>query len=322
MIKKILWYYCKMFNYLDDFLEVLVVEKSASSHTVDAYRRDIMGYLQYLKQKNIELSTNNKDDFEDYIKQNFSDAQARTVSRKISANRQFYQFLVLEGILESNPLLRTKFPKRNSLVPKSLSSSQLEQIFKTLAQDNSNAGIRLFCIVELLYSTGLRISELIALKLDDLTRNRDVESGICEHLLIRGKGGRDRIIILNPSACKILEHYLKVRHQFVPEAKMQDAIWLFPSVGKSGKMTHISRQRVGQMLKDLAIRANLDPALLSPHKIRHTFASHMIQNGANVRFVQELLGHADISSTQIYTKILNTQAKNLVLEKHPMAVDD
>lgn len=309
-------------NYLNHFLEVMVVENSASKNTIDAYRRDVSGYLQYLAQNNIELATSNKDAFEQYVQKHLESFSARTVSRKISANRQFYQFLVAEGIMETNPLLYTKFPRKGLLLPKSLSHIQLKKLFTTLKTDDSIQSLRLRCIVEMLYSTGLRVSELIALRITDFNRHRDSTADLCEHLIIRGKGGKERIIILNPSACRNLEEYLKIRHLFVPEAKMEEAVWLFPSISKSGRITYISRQRVGQMLKELAIKANLNPELLSPHKLRHTFASHMIQNGADVRFVQELLGHADISSTQIYAKVLSSQAKELVLTKHPMALDD
>lgn len=309
-----------MLNHLEHFLEVMAVEKYSSKNTVDAYRKDVGDYLKYLSKNCIELSESNGDAFENYIKNCLSDLSERTLSRKISANRQFYQFLVLEQIIKNNPLLNIKFPRKSKLLPKSLSKEQMDKLFSSLSQDKSNYGKRLHCMFELLYSTGLRVSELIKLRAASFIRYKD-DNSLCEHLIIRGKGQKERMIILNPSALKALEDYFQIRYFFIPEAKKQKAVWLFPSMSKDGDLCHMSRQRIGQMFKKAACDAGIDPAILSPHKIRHTFASHMLQNGADVRFVQELLGHSDISSTQIYTKTLRSQAKKLVLEKHPFAID-
>lgn len=306
---------------LEYFLEMMMVERAASTNTVTAYRTDIGNYLQWLIGEDHPISVNDNAKFLDYITNQLSEYSARTVSRKISAIKQFYQFLVDDGALDSNPVLKVPFPKRERLLPKSLSSNQLEKLFKTAKADDSAEGIRLYSILELLYSTGLRISELVALKTTDLSRYHD-DGSLCGHTVIKGKGDKERVIILNEDACNALEAYLQIRNHFIPEAKRDSVTWLFASRSKGGASTPISRQRIGQLLKSLASKAGIDPALLSPHKIRHTFASHMVQNGANIRFVQELMGHADISSTQIYTKVENKEAEDLVLRKHPMAAGD
>ncbi len=309
-------------NHLENFLEMLAAERAAAGNTIISYRKDIQDYLAYLVRYNVVISEENKAIFQQYV-QHLASAcglSAKSIARKISSVRQFYQFLVLEEHLPLNPILRVTLPKRGRDLPKSLAVTEIEQLLQCAAQDKqSKEGIRLYAMLEILYSTGLRISELVTLKLSDLQKHIPSNT-LCEYIVVKGKGGKERLVVLNQNAAQAMETYLKVRQKFFPVIKESD--WLFPSPNKQGKVSFITRQRFGQLLKDLAIKAGIDPSKVSAHKVRHTFASHMLQNGANLRLVQELLGHSDISTTQVYTKVLDSAAKNLVLDQHPLVDHD
>jgi integrase/recombinase XerD len=301
--------------HLEHFLEMMAAERSASNNTLESYRRDLSSFLIYANQKKIELNQVSFDFLNSYLSS--MDFSNTTIARRVSSLRQFFAFLTSEEIIPHNPALKLEFPKKPKHLPKALSQAEIDGLFKAI-DANDNEGIRLTAMLEVLYSTGMRITELVSLKMKALqisSHNQGKQVG--EYLLIKGKGGKERIVLLSKPAIDALEAYLKIRNNFI--GKKQTSEWLFPSFNQQQQISHLTRQRFGQLLKDLAIKANIDPKKVSPHKIRHSFATHMLSNGANLRVVQELLGHSDISSTQIYTKVLSEDAQNLVIKKHPLS---
>jgi integrase/recombinase XerD len=229
-----------------------------------------------------------------------------TRARKLSALRQYFRFLFTEGMRKSDPTAGMEGPKQATPLPKTLSTQEVDSLLTSAAEHKTRpGGLRLRCLLELLYATGMRVSELVGLP-------RSVLRGDERLLLITGKGGRERVLPLNNTAREAIDDYL----QATPEnAKSK---WLFPSRGASG---HLTRQRFGQELKQLAAVANIAPAKVSPHVLRHAFASHLLERGADLRVVQQLLGHADISTTQIYTHVLGERLAQLVQEHHPLAME-
>ncbi|WHA05259.1 tyrosine recombinase [Candidatus Bandiella numerosa] len=305
-----------MMNYMEYFFEMLIAERGATENTILSYKKDIKDLFDYLALNHIELEKVTSSVVKDFIvelsKKNLG---AKTIGRKISALRQFFSFLVSDGIFKENPTLNIIMPKRPESIPKALSKNMLSHLIETASNDVTKEGLRDYAMLEILYSTGMRISELVALEMKSLEGfSNDSEINL---LIVKGKGQKERAVILNQKACKALKNYLNIRGKFLSTGTK--ANWVFPSISKNKKIVHISRQRFGQILKEIAIKSNIDPSIISPHKIRHSFATHMLDNGANLRIVQELLGHSDISSTQIYTKVSDSKAKKLLLDKHPLS---
>ena len=305
-----------MMNYMEYFFEMLIAERGATENTILSYKKDIKDLFDYLALNHIELEKVTSSVVKDFIvelsKKNLG---AKTIGRKISALRQFFSFLVSDGIFKENPTLNIIMPKRPESIPKALSKNMLSHLIETASNDVTKEGLRDYAMLEILYSTGMRISELVALEMKSLEGfSNDSEINL---LIVKGKGQKERAVILNQKACKALKNYLNIRGKFLSTGTK--ANWVFPSILKNKKIVHISRQRFGQILKEIAIKSNIDPSIISPHKIRHSFATHMLDNGANLRIVQELLGHSDISSTQIYTKVSDSKAKKLLLDKHPLS---
>ena len=305
---------------LENFLEMLAAERSASYNTLYAYKNDIETFLRYISSKNYKIEELTISDIENYLasiklQNNFS---PKTISRKISSIRQFFSFLLSEGLISKNITRDIAMPKKPADLPKAMSRDEIESLLNYANSIKTPEGFRDAAILELLYATGTRITELLTLKL------QSIHHGHCQnentyYILIKGKGGKERIVLIDEIAIRSLSQYLTVRDKFIKKGQKTD--WLFPSVNKKGKIDHLTRQRFGQILKEVALNGGLNPKNISPHKIRHSFATHMLQNGANLRVVQELLGHSDISSTQIYTKITNEHANKTLLSKHPLALE-
>jgi len=232
----------------------------------------------------------------------------RTSSRRLSALRQYFGFLVQEGIRTDNPTIKIDRPKLGRPLPKYLTEFEVDALLTAARLQRGRHGRRLTLIVELLYATGLRISELVTLPAS-AAKAQDA-------LIIYGKGGKERLVPLGRQAISAMQSYEKDRNSFY--MSQGDSPWLFPSRGKGG---HISRRRVGQMLDELAVEAGIEVQKVSPHVLRHAFATHLLHNGADLRTVQELLGHEDLSTTEIYTHILDERMKSLVLQKHPLAIE-
>jgi len=297
------------------FLDMLMAERGAAAHTIDAYTRDISDFLAFLAAKKSSAAKASADDVRAYLESLAGRGLAPTSrARKLSAIRQFFRFLLGEGLRADDPTSAIDSPKLGRPLPKILSLSEVETLIETakLACDTSAEGaprrraLRLYGLLETLYASGLRVSELIALPRNVLAADDRV-------LTITGKGGRERLVPLNEAARGALAAHLVVLEG---DEGLAASSWLFPT--GDGRQ-HITRQRLGQELKGLALAANLDPARVSPHVLRHAFASHLLERGADLRTVQQLLGHADISTTQIYTHVIEERLRRLVEQHHPLA---
>ncbi|HEY1799082.1 MAG TPA: site-specific tyrosine recombinase XerD [Stellaceae bacterium] len=293
---------------LEGFLEMLAAERGAARLTLAAYRNDLADLSGFLAARGGTLADADAEALHGYLAAATTRALApRTLARRLSAMRQFYRFLVIDGGRSDDPTARLDAPRIGRPLPKIVSEGEIARLTETAAKWPGPEGVRLRCILELLYATGLRVSELVTLGVAAAQRDPRV-------LLVRGKGGKERIVPLSPPSRRALAEYLDVRRDFLK--KGETSRWLFPSRAAEGYLT---RQRVGQLLKDLALGAGLDPAKLSPHVLRHAFASHLLDGGADLRSVQQMLGHADIATTQIYTHVQGDRLRRLVETAHPLA---
>jgi integrase/recombinase XerD len=293
---------------LEGFLEMLAAERGAARLTLAAYRNDLTDLSGFLAARGRGLADADAEALHDYLAAATTRALApRTLARRLSAMRQFYRFLVVDGARNDDPTARLDAPRIGRPLPKIVSEDEIARLTATAAKWPGPEGVRLRCVLELLYATGLRVSELVTLGVAAAQRDPRV-------LLVRGKGGKERIVPLSPPSREALAEYLDARREFLKKGEVSR--WLFPSRGEGGFLT---RQRIGQLLKDLALGAGLDPAKLSPHVLRHAFASHLLDGGADLRSVQQMLGHADIATTQIYTHVQGERLRRLVETAHPLA---
>jgi integrase/recombinase XerD len=304
-------------GHLQLFLDMLAAERGAAPNTLEAYRRDIGEFIAFLGCHGVALERVQPMAVGDYLVV-LSQAGRATASRAraLSAIRQFFKFLVAEGLAPENPARRVAGPRRLRPLPKTLSVAEVDRLLETAHRHGAASdgrervrALRLCALIETLYATGLRVSELVTLP-------RSVLAGDGRVLTIKGKGGRERLVPLNGPARAALERYLAVGRDGLGGAPLPASKWLFVSRAAAG---HLTRQGLARELKELAVRAGLDPRRVSPHVLRHAFASHLLDRGADLRAVQQLLGHADISTTQIYTHVLEERLKQLVFERHPLA---
>jgi integrase/recombinase XerD len=295
-------------KHLESFLEMLVAERGAAAATVAAYRRDLSDLQRFLAVHGSVLDTADEAALHAYVAAASTARLApRSLARRISAIRQLYKFLIVDGIRADDPSVGLDAPRLGRPLPKLLSEDEIAALLAAARAWPGDEGRRVLCLMEMLYATGVRISELLALPLSAAARDPRL-------ILVRGKGGRERVVPLGEPARRALADYLECRARFVSGDR--PSRWLFPSRGVTGNLT---RQRCGQLLKELAARAGLDPARLSPHVLRHAFASHLLDHGADLRSVQQMLGHADIATTQIYTHVMSDRLRRLVLRGHPLA---
>ncbi len=293
---------------LEAFLEMLAAERGAARLTLAAYRNDLIDLSGFLAARGTALEAAEAEVLHDYLSAAGTRRLApRTVARRLSAIRQFYRFLLTESVRGDDPTSGLDTPRLGRPLPKTLTEDEVARLIATAAAWPEEEGVRLRCLLELLYATGLRVSELVTLPLAAAQRDP-------RFMLVRGKGGKERVVPLSPPSRQALVVYLAVRKAFLPDG--QASRFLFPSRGREG---HLTRQRCGQLLKELALGAKLDPARLSPHVLRHAFASHLLDHGADLRSVQQMLGHADIATTQIYTHVQNERLRRLVEAAHPLA---
>jgi integrase/recombinase XerD len=299
--------------HLDAFLDMMVAERGASANTRDAYRRDLLDAGAFLARSGVPLHDASSDDLRRYLEhlgRSGERAAVRTVARRLSALRQFYRFLLSDGVREVDPASVLDAPRQGRVLPKILSEADVEAMIAAARRQAGAEGRRMVALLETLYATGLRVSELVRLPVTALTRDGRA-------LLIRGKGGKERLVPLSAPAREALAAYLEDRRGFmVPGREARQAALMFPSRSSGGALT---RQRFGQMLKDVALAAGLDPARVSPHVLRHAFATHLLDHGADLRSVQMMLGHADIGTTQIYTHVVGERLKRTVESHHPLA---
>jgi integrase/recombinase XerD len=301
---------------VDLFLDMLAAERGAAANTLAAYRNDLADFRDHLAESGKAVAAAAADDIRAYLRRlaerRMSPASA---ARRLSAIRQLYRFLYVEGHRQDDPAAAIEGPRRGRTVPKILSIADVDRLLATARQAGGDPrkspaerlrASRLACLIEVLYATGLRVSELVTLPASAARRGEPM-------LMVRGKGNKERLVPLNDAAREAMGDYLAMRKG---RERSADARWLFPSFGDSG---HLTRQHFARELKALAAEAGLRPDQVSPHVLRHAFASHLLQNGADLRSVQTLLGHADISTTQIYTHVLDERLKSLVRDLHPLA---
>ena len=293
---------------IEAFLEMMAVERDASPHTLSAYARDLedadtgAGNLLTADEAALEVW---------YAGLAQRGLSAATQARRRSAVRQFYRFALGEGWRGDDPSRRLDAPSRGRPLPQVLSREEMERLLAAAGSEDNARGQRLLTLMELAYASGLRVSELLALKVEAMRRDP-------AYLLVRGKGGKERLAPLNASAREAVKAWLAVRDaRRKPGAP--DSPWLFPSSGRSG---HLTPRRFAQLLDQSAGAAGIDPARISPHVLRHAFATHLLEGGADLRVVQTLLGHADISTTQIYTHVATDRLAEVVRRNHPLARDD
>ncbi|MEX2167395.1 MAG: site-specific tyrosine recombinase XerD [Methyloceanibacter sp.] len=299
------------------FLDMLMAERGAAAHTIDAYTRDLSEFLAFLTAKGATAKQATADHLRSFLAGLARKGLAPTSrARKLSAIRQFFRFLLAEGVRADDPSSAIDSPKLPRPLPKILSLADVETLLATAQAicDEASDGaakrraLRLYALLETLYATGLRVSELISLPRNVLTSDDRV-------LIVKGKGGRERLVPLNDAARQALAAHLATVEADEAE-RGSVSLWLFPS---GGSAQHLTRQRFGQELKALAAEAGLEPERVSPHVLRHAFASHLLERGADLRTVQQLLGHADISTTQIYTHVIEERLRRLVEQHHPLA---
>ncbi len=305
-------------HYNEIFIEMLHAERGASVNTIKAYNSDLDNFAHFLNKKNKNIDIASSQDIKSYIHHlSNNNIGSATTARHISSLRQFYNFIYVEGLRSDNPMDAIEAPKIIRPLPKILSIDEVDQLLSVANIDKSPDGIRLLSMIEILYATGLRVSELVQLSLSSVAHikhNASINDSQQEYLIIMGKGNRERIVPLSKPARNMIIKYKDIRPYFLKTTMASK--YLFPSNAKSG---HLTRQRMGQLLKQLALTANIAPERVSPHILRHAFASHLLNNGADLRILQQLLGHVDISTTQIYTHILDEKLKQVINSSHPLA---
>jgi len=282
---------------------MMSAERGASPNTLDAYRRDLVDFAG----GGSDLRAVPAAGVKRYLA-SLADLSVATQARRLSSLRQFFAFLYAEGVRTDDPTSTIDAPRRSRPLPKIVSLDDIAALIEKAKENRTAEGARLVCILELLYASGLRVSELVSLPLS-AAKSRN------GFLLVMGKGQKERLAPLNKSAASAIAAYLKVRSEFLPSGA-RESRFLFPSWGAAG---HLTRRRCHQLLKELAMKANIDPDKLSPHVVRHAFATHLVEGGADLRSVQTLLGHADISTTQIYTHVAGDRLRGVVESAHPLA---
>ena len=296
-------------GWAEAFLEMMSVERAAAANTLRAYERDLVDAAGFLTARGLTLASASAEDVEAY----FTDLGRRglspaTASRRRAALRQFYRFVLAEGWRPDDPSRRVEAPRRGRPLPRVLSREEAAALIAAAAARDEVKGLRLACMIELAYAGGLRVSELTSLTLAAVARDPDF-------LMIRGKGGKERLAPLNDAARASVRAWREVRARTLPKGDAANP-WLFPSGGRGGRLTP---RRFAQLLAVAAAGAGIDPDRVSPHVLRHAFATHLLEGGADLRVVQTLLGHADIATTQIYTHVAGDRLREVVASAHPLS---
>ncbi len=296
-------------HHLELFMEMLAAERGAARNTLEAYLRDLTDAQAFFSRRGSSLADAERPDLAAYLAGlEAAGLSPRTAARRLSALRQFYRFLVSEGHRGDDPSAAIDSPRIGRTLPKLLSEAEVDALLAAAHTKKGPRGARLIALVELLYATGMRVSELVGLPLAAVARDPQI-------LVVLGKGNKERLVPLSDPARAALRNYLAQRPFFLVSEPR--SIWLFPGRHRQ----HLTRHRLAQMLKDLAAAAGIAPARVSPHVLRHAFASHLLHGGADLRSLQRMLGHADIATTQIYTHILEERLRQLVTQHHPLADD-
>ena len=296
-------------GWIDAFLEMMAVERAAARNTLSAYARDLEDAGGFLAARGRDLADASAEDIEAYFQAlGVRGLSPATAARRRASVRGFYRFVLGEGWRSDDPVRRVDAPKQGRPLPNVLSRAEVDAIIAAATARDGAAGLRLGCMIELLYASGLRISELLALPLAAVARDP-------AFLIVKGKGGKERLAPLNAAAREAIKAYLPARPSFFAKG-LKDSPWLFPSRSAAGRLT---ARRFAQLLDEAARAAGVDADKVSPHALRHAFATHLLDGGADLRTVQKLLGHADIATTQIYTHVASDRLRETVLTKHPLA---
>ena len=299
------------------FLDAQAAELDASENTRLAYARDLKDFVGWLTGQGIALDRAAQGDIETYLVSLDNVGLARaTRARRLSAIRQFYRFAFEEGLRSDNPAVRIKGPAREKRLPKTLTEDEVDRLLRAARESGrSSDRLRNTCLMELLYATGMRVSELVSLPVA-------AARGDPRMLLVRGKGGKERMVPLSPPAREAVVAWLSARDAREETVRIEKGVsgsrFLFPSSGKSG---HLTRHRFYLLIKEFALAGGVSPDKVTPHTLRHAFATHLLARGADLRSIQTLLGHADVATTEIYTHVLEERLRDLVLEHHPLAKD-
>ena len=300
-----------MQQHISTFLEAKAAEEGASQNTLLAYGRDLLDFVGFLTRKGLDFENAQERDIENYlIECDAAGLTPATRSRRLSAIKQLFRFAFEEGWRTDNPAIQIKGPGKAKSLPKTLSHDEVDGLLaaaRTLGKTKTDK-VRNACLMDVLYATGMRVSELVSLPLSSVRGNPDM-------LLVKGKGDKERLVPLSPDAKAAIAAWLTLRDEN-PKWKKSD--FLFPSRGQTG---HITRIWFYNAIKSFATHAGIDPARVTPHVLRHAFATHLLAGGADLRSIQTMLGHADIATTEIYTHILDERLKELVFEHHPLATN-
>ena len=298
------------------FLQAQSAEAGAAANTISAYARDLKDFAGFVAHFSLDFLTLSRADIETWLIRLEAEGLAKsTRARRLSAVRQFFRFAYEEGWRPDNPALQLSGPGKAQRLPKTLSVEEVEALLEAGRDQGRSPAeqIRNRCLMELLYATGMRVTELVTLPVAAARGNPAM-------LMVKGKGGKERMVPLSPPAREAMAAWLACRDAIEEEAriarKAPPSRYLFPSSAKEG---HLTRQGFHGLLKDIAVAAGLSPARVTPHVLRHAFATHLLQGGADLRVIQTLLGHADLSTTEIYTHVLDERLKELVLSHHPLA---
>ncbi len=290
---------------LNHFLDMMAAEKGASQNTVAAYRRDISQFLEFFKK---DCALADDDDIAAFVRElSINGMAVKTVARKLSALKEFYKFLFSENEIKTNPAASVSAPKLDKSLPKFLTAKEIKRLLEVADEQKDFAHVRLKTMLTLMYACGLRVSELVGLPENCLSFEK-------KQILIFGKGSKERMLPVAETALKAVADYLPWREQYLSGRK---SVWMFPS--HTAMAGHVTRDNFFKNLKNLAVKAGISPSKISPHVLRHSFATHLLNRKVDLRSVQKLLGHEDISTTEIYTHIVSDQLIETVQKNHPLA---
>ena len=297
---------------VENFLEVLASEKGLARNTIQSYKSDLDQFINFIERKECDIKRLSVDNINEFV-YSFQNKgfEKTTISRKISSLSHFFNFLLEEKIIDLNPINHLEIPKQKKKLPIILSNKQVDKLLEFTKEDKTPKGIRLYTMIEILYATGIRITELVEMKLSSLYEDKNF-------LLIIGKGQKERLVPVSSQTRDTINVYLKIRKKFISDNN--ESKWIFPS--KQSSKGHITRQRFNQLLNKLNEKGNLGIKRISPHKLRHAFATHLLSNGIDLRSLQQMLGHSDISTTQIYTHVLKERLKQVIKDNHPLSKID
>jgi len=326
-------------KHLEDFLKMMSGERGASLNTITSYRTDLENFITFLHKENTSLTQCNEKNLKNYLEFLYNNNIGNnSSSRKISSIKQLFSFLQMDEIRNNNPAVFIEHPQHDKILPKYLTEKEIEDLLTVAQNDNSQNGIRIYCMLEMLYASGLRVSELVELPISAIQKTKGATGNtlIKDFMIITGKGNKERLVPINNSAKRALREYLNIREKLLGSTISK---WLFPDLKFSEKIIrresaqiqtkkpaelsktnkHVSRQKFAVALKDLAIKSDINSNNVSPHVVRHSFATHLLNRGVDLRVLQELLGHSDISTTQIYTHVMSKKLVELVNKCHPLA---